>query len=845
MDASPEVQQPSEAVWLEAVLGTIAHLRLSRGVPECVRGALATGHFCTVVQEPGGATAWVPRSVLSQHADGMEDMDQGRDWCALRVGRWGSSKNGLRELAPPGTANVLCTLLTEASIHVRLVSAFGAEMLLVREEQLPDAAAVLADRGHALCPAARVCAAVPWRAQEVPHSDSTLARQLAGAWSLMTREEPLGTVAMEYTEGDGPLRLQSPGGVFVELRLPAEGGRGTEHQECSFAGRCHIATREDKAICTQLRAVDFQPPRARPAQTELKFGADSLEAVGFPEAEHRELWARLKDGDTKSVVSLELEAEAPPRKTQRCGFWVFVGGRFARVLGPPHGSGLVGGTCCRSLQQLQKLKGSLEMDEEVSEHYEAVSGFVERPGLLRVKRVAWQAEKANAAFYSATDKSTGTVEVGKTSVKFTTPSGRKETWRILEWSYDPFTGVAAPDGASSSPTRARSQSTGSLLGGDAGPPMPLVSPSHSPTAEAEEEDAGEATDVVGEEPEATRAAEAKPPLAPESDPVTVAHAVVTKVCVKAARESTLHEPHHSVVPSVETAREPAAHKRSKDKTNGKDKKDKKHKKLGKDIAKDEEVVVRPDVKVKDKKKNKKKKKHSKDKKQAKAEAEAEAGEEEEEEPTDVEVIDERAAEEEDEPEEEVPIANGRRGRRPGGRGDEVAEDISEVAAEEDEETAAEAMHDEEASEPAPPSRSRSREVSCKKRKHSGKAKLVPVKAKLVPAKDRRESSGKDTKDKTAKKEHKASRSEGRREAVAAEPPPAKTRDRKPKDRGSAIQRLLGVVAVAEGRQERRSVVAGKSPVVESESPAPRGKAKAIQRERSRSRDVKKRNKARA
>ncbi|CAK0815995.1 unnamed protein product, partial [Prorocentrum cordatum] len=119
LEAVPEPQQPPGPCCLEAHPEPVSLLRLERGIPQCVRGAARNGHFCAVVQEPGAATAWVPRKLLPPPAE-LKDTDHateaepGGGWCALRVGCAGSGKGGLKVPAAPGSAGQLCALLSEA-----------------------------------------------------------------------------------------------------------------------------------------------------------------------------------------------------------------------------------------------------------------------------------------------------------------------------------------------------------------------------------------------------------------------------------------------------------------------------------------------------------------------------------------------------------------------------------------------------------------------------------------------------------------------------------------------------------------------------------------------------------
>merc|ERR1712129_227733 len=128
---------------------------------------------------------------------------------------------------------------------------------------------------------------------------------------------------------------------------------------------------------------------------------------------------------------------------RRHGCWVFCGSRFARVMGLPRGHGVVSGTCCSSLAQLERLKGVGPVRSELWKHYEAVYGTVERPGLLKVSRKAWaNAGGSGTIFFDASTDEGGTVALaGKhgTELVHKLPDGVEQRWRVLEWDFDPFT----------------------------------------------------------------------------------------------------------------------------------------------------------------------------------------------------------------------------------------------------------------------------------------------------------------------------------------------------------------------------------------------------------------------
>eukprot|EP00927_Polykrikos_kofoidii_P067006 TRINITY_DN62558_c0_g1_i1.p1 TRINITY_DN62558_c0_g1~~TRINITY_DN62558_c0_g1_i1.p1 ORF type:complete len:1194 (-),score=216.85 TRINITY_DN62558_c0_g1_i1:85-3360(-) len=415
-------------------------------MPECVGGAARGGHFCAVVQEPNAATAWVPKHLLPTkeeliHQDGAEEVDPASAWCPVRIGLPGSGRDGLKVPAGPSSAARVLEQLSRAVNGVRLLSPFGTEVLLVPERSLAKAANVLVGFGHAIWPSTRVIEVAPWDEASRKTIDPTLGQRLSGVWRLVHREEPPGTIVEEYTEGDGPVRVQASGGFFAEVRIisNASGDGGSEKQQFSFGGRVLPVEEEGGYVaCTQLRTVDFQPPGVQMPRSQLTVGTQSIEVAG-KSSEYRELWARVGSPDERNFVVLELQSEAPEQKLARSGLWVFVGQRFARIVGPRRGLGLVAGTCCQSLAQLQRLRGIMDVRYELREHFEAVYGVVEEPGLLRASRVAWSSQTADSIFFNANDDATGEIVVSRDSVMRILPGGGQESWRIVEWTFDPFT----------------------------------------------------------------------------------------------------------------------------------------------------------------------------------------------------------------------------------------------------------------------------------------------------------------------------------------------------------------------------------------------------------------------
>ncbi|CAE7784967.1 unnamed protein product, partial [Symbiodinium pilosum] len=287
-EVAGEPLKPGKALGLEVLPDPIGLLRLNRGVPDCVRAAARSDEFCTVVQEPGAATAWVPRRVFSKElvqSEGAEEVTPGQSWCALRIEARTPSSFSL--------AGPLFKTLAAGSIRARLLSVLGPEVILIPESELPAAVALLVQEGHALWPTGRLSAPV-WR--EVSASDP-VAKELAGVWSLVQREQPLGTTVAEFTDGDGPLRLQAPSGLFVELCIPRR--KGHDLEEASFGGYCHVEANGRQLQYVQQRRIDFQPPQVEVPSFVVTPGDTSIEVTAVGANEFRELWARVGAAGTQ------------------------------------------------------------------------------------------------------------------------------------------------------------------------------------------------------------------------------------------------------------------------------------------------------------------------------------------------------------------------------------------------------------------------------------------------------------------------------------------------------------------------------------------------------------------
>lgn len=88
---------------------------------------------------------------------------------------------------------------------------------------------------------------------------------------------------------------------------------------------------------------------------------------------------------------------------------------------------------------------------DVLGEYEAVFGILEGPGQLRTRKAAHEA--ADEVFLDVSEPSTGQVTVGDggdSSLVIFEKNGRRETWRVREWSFNPF--AESPVASLASPT---------------------------------------------------------------------------------------------------------------------------------------------------------------------------------------------------------------------------------------------------------------------------------------------------------------------------------------------------------------------------------------------------------
>jgi len=372
----------------------------------------------------------------------------------------------------PGLLTELQALVEGVGVATRTLLAGSPGHLLVRRANLSAAILALVKAGHAVRPGPVALAMCPAPLPPAPQSTVEEARQHVGVWSLLRREQPLGKLVEEHAEGEGPLRIQCPGGLYIEARIPQSSGSVVQHASC---GGRHILMEVDSLVLSLRQVVvGFQPCSVDRVQRKARFneGQLTLGEVTHPLRQGGadgcvEAWARLNRSAIE-YVALELLPEKDD-SFWRAGLWLFAGKHFVRITGLARGHGLVSGACCRSLTDLERVLGAGEVRAELRAHYDAVQGTVKAPGVLLARHRAWPdatGAERDAAFYDAAAGVGGSIDVAKGIVRHTLPDGSKQRWRIVEWDFDPFTpatktGQASKMGSKATAKASRSASADS------------------------------------------------------------------------------------------------------------------------------------------------------------------------------------------------------------------------------------------------------------------------------------------------------------------------------------------------------------------------------------------------
>eukprot|EP00927_Polykrikos_kofoidii_P007358 TRINITY_DN13006_c2_g1_i1.p1 TRINITY_DN13006_c2_g1~~TRINITY_DN13006_c2_g1_i1.p1 ORF type:complete len:1258 (+),score=213.79 TRINITY_DN13006_c2_g1_i1:73-3846(+) len=411
-----------------------------------------------------GTAVVVPETALKVAPPKGAKVDEA--WVALEVTAPRAAGGSSPAVAAAAISTVGSSLTTVGVRWRALPGAEAATIILVHKDDLPAGTVALARQGHLVGPTGRVAAPVPEEDKAAVEKNS----QYVGVWSLLRREETVGgkTVGgslIEHAAGKGPLRMQAPSGVFAEIWIPDKASDASQQESCA-GYHAVVDGGGGRRLSVRHRTVDFRPPTGVVLCTQVRFDREVLGELSHPRGrcrdEYIEAWTRLEAGP---VVSLELVGEVLPVKgdgpRNRTGYWLFCGGRFARIIGPPRGEGLVAGACVGSLAHLEAISGSRAVHSELRSHYEACWGRIEAPGCLRINREAWAEERAGQLLYDVATGVGGTITFEEHHVLHKLPNGVEQRWRVRDWGFDPFTPPAPKDAAARSVSVSSQSSSGS------------------------------------------------------------------------------------------------------------------------------------------------------------------------------------------------------------------------------------------------------------------------------------------------------------------------------------------------------------------------------------------------
>lgn len=385
----------------------------AKGAPEWLRQALTSSCLVCATRTPDDILSLVIGESFLKKVDLPTDLEIERQWAALRI-----DKTSLEPAAAFSCFSSICEILEDSGVDPRAVSTPEFECFLLPSRQLPHAFTALVAAGHLVSPGRRLLQ----RPRLVRHRASV---RLAGAWKLLEARSVRGTI-----------RLQAACGLFIDC--PDESST-----EVNFLAGCLV----EGPVSFRHRLLTMHPlcgevPRAR---LLLDRNTSSLtEEIGVVN-ESKELWQRVPCSSSHLAVAMVLVSEAPERSTVREGFWIFTAGRFARFIGPARG--LLDDSCCKSLSHLTKLKGD-SVQLELQSHFEAVCGFVEKPGSLKIEKAFPASKCVGSVFLDAATGEGGKVIVPDKpgpEVIHQLSDGSAQCWRVIEWGFDPFTLGAPPE----------------------------------------------------------------------------------------------------------------------------------------------------------------------------------------------------------------------------------------------------------------------------------------------------------------------------------------------------------------------------------------------------------------
>lgn len=385
-------------------------------------------------------TAIFDAALAPEGANGKEP----RRTAALRIKRRDDSR------AQPGEAlAALQQLLADSGLKPFPLAAGDQELILVDHTRARVAAHTLIGAGHAVGPPLQITP--PPDAKDGLKAE--LAEKFCGAWRLVQRQRPPSAVVQKFGRGDGPLRIVAPSGVYVEVNIQNPGEVVGQASSC---GLLSVENTDGQLILVRHSAVSFEPPigGARSSSVVLdpsggEDGEDVAVETLIDDARGSEIdrWERIGSGEV-TVLELASVDSKSLSSGSHAGYWLFCSGFWARITGLPHGTGLVAGRCCRSLEAAQDLYGEERVAEELRAQFSASCGVIEKPGLLSMLRQSWSSK--DGALYDA-GRARDEVRKEGDVIVHAPGDGVTTTWDVRAFAMDPFTPVAKRSSKPSAP----------------------------------------------------------------------------------------------------------------------------------------------------------------------------------------------------------------------------------------------------------------------------------------------------------------------------------------------------------------------------------------------------------
>lgn len=112
--------------------------------------------------------------------------------------------------------------------------------------------------------------------------------------SLFSGRPEVGSTLEKHAAGEGPLRLQAPSGVYVEIRVPVQ--PDSISGQASNAGyHSVVETSAGRKYSVRQRRVDFRPPNGCVLCTDVKFDREVMGELSHPRGPCRDEYIEVPE----------------------------------------------------------------------------------------------------------------------------------------------------------------------------------------------------------------------------------------------------------------------------------------------------------------------------------------------------------------------------------------------------------------------------------------------------------------------------------------------------------------------------------------------------------------------